>query len=213
MQYTRELSHPRYKPLDKEGERVLFYQYKDGDKKALDLIVISHLRFVVYLLGNYKIPRSLDALDLIQEGNLGLITSIPRFDADKYSCRIATYSQFWIRFFINKALSLKEKTNDTIISVEDISELGEGYVVDSDGNFDIREGATADIKHILSTLDSREAKVVSLLFGLEYPFQPRTLKEVGTMLHIHAERVRGIKNDAIDKLKISGQALSLYPNG
>lgn len=81
--------------LSKEEERELFKEFKEkGSKEAAQKLVLSNLKLVVNLA--YKFRRFRDTTDLIQEGNLGLLTALQRFDLEKGVC-FATYATWWIR--------------------------------------------------------------------------------------------------------------------
>lgn len=78
-----------------EEEMELMNRYRNkGDKEAAQKLVLSNLKLVVNLA--YKYRRFRDVADLIQEGNLGLMTSLQKFDVKK-GVRFATYSTWWIR--------------------------------------------------------------------------------------------------------------------
>lgn len=81
--------------ISKEEELELFKKFReDGDKEAAQRLVISNLKLVVNLA--YKFRRFRDVTDLIQEGNLGLLTALQKFDMDK-GVRFATYATWWIK--------------------------------------------------------------------------------------------------------------------
>lgn len=78
-----------------EEETELMNRYRnEGDKEAARKLVLSNLKLVVNLA--YKYRRFRDVADLIQEGNLGLMTALQKFDVKK-GVRFATYSTWWIR--------------------------------------------------------------------------------------------------------------------
>jgi len=78
-----------------EEETELMDRYRTkGDKEAAQKLVLSNLKLVVNLA--YKYRRFRDVADLIQEGNLGLMTALQKFDLKK-GVRFATYSTWWIR--------------------------------------------------------------------------------------------------------------------
>ena len=100
--YSKALSSPKYSPLPPEEERRLLEKYcVQGDGKAFIRLVESYLRFVIYVLNDYKIPEGINIMDVIQEGNIGLMESIRKFDYTR-SSRISTYAIYWIRFYITK---------------------------------------------------------------------------------------------------------------
>ncbi|MBO4441554.1 sigma-70 family RNA polymerase sigma factor [bacterium] len=81
--------------LSQDEEIELFHQFqKYGDQEAAKRLVISNLKLVVNLA--YKFRNFRDVSDLIQEGNLGLMTALQKFDIDK-GVRFATYATWWIR--------------------------------------------------------------------------------------------------------------------
>jgi len=195
-QYTKELSADIYIPLSKDEERELIVKLTKGSKEAKDRMIKAHLRFVVYLLRDFKIPSNIDPMDLVQEGNLGLLDGLSRFDASQFNCRVSTYVQYYIRWYISRALGLYSKS---IV----IQELPDNFnFEDIAEDIKVEERVHQDIlEYIKSFLDSRETKIISLLFGLEFPFKSLSLREVGSLTHLHSERVRQIKNEALDKIK------------
>ncbi|HRZ80372.1 MAG TPA: sigma-70 family RNA polymerase sigma factor, partial [bacterium] len=81
--------------ISKEEELELFKKFReDGDKEAAQRLVLSNLKLVVNLA--YKFRRFRDVTDLIQEGNLGLLTALQKFDMDK-GVRFATYATWWVK--------------------------------------------------------------------------------------------------------------------
>ena len=81
--------------LTAEEEADLINRYRNkGDREAAQKLVLSNLKLVVNLA--YKYRRFRDVTDLIQEGNLGLMTALQKFDVKK-GVRFATYSTWWIR--------------------------------------------------------------------------------------------------------------------
>jgi len=99
--YMAEISH--YPPLTREAEQELARQYRDtGDKRALFRLVTANLMLVVRIaLGYRRAARNL--LDLIQEGNVGLLQAIDRFDPG-LGVRLPTYAAYWIRAYMVKFL-------------------------------------------------------------------------------------------------------------
>ena len=82
--------------LTNEEEKDLAYRWvKNGDTKAAQKLVTSHLRLVAKIAMGYK-GYGLPIFDLISEGNLGLMQAVKKFDPDK-GFRLATYAIWWIR--------------------------------------------------------------------------------------------------------------------
>ena len=85
--------------LNIEEEKMLVEQMKTGDISAVKKLVMSHLRFVVHVARRYS-GYNLGLSDLIQEGNVGLLEAIKRFDPAA-KVRLATYAIYWIKSKIN----------------------------------------------------------------------------------------------------------------
>jgi RNA polymerase primary sigma factor len=88
--------------LTREEEVELFQRLERGDATARDEIVRANLRFVVKIAYEF-LNRGLPLADLIQEGNIGLLEVIPKYDWRK-GFRFSTYAAFWIRQAIQMAL-------------------------------------------------------------------------------------------------------------
>ena len=99
--YLREISRlPRITP---EEERILGKKIQKGDAQALRRLVEANLRFVVSYAKRYR-GCGLSFLDLINEGNIGLIEAAKRFDPGK-NVKFITYAVWWVRQSIIHALS------------------------------------------------------------------------------------------------------------
>ncbi|HEY6097888.1 MAG TPA: RNA polymerase factor sigma-32 [Anaeromyxobacter sp.] len=96
-QYLREIN--RVSLLTVEEERRLARQFRDqGDKRAGHCLVEANLRFVVKVAFEYR-SYGLRMADLIQEGNIGLMKAVQKFDPDK-EIRLISYAVWWIRAYI-----------------------------------------------------------------------------------------------------------------
>jgi RNA polymerase primary sigma factor len=104
--YLREISQvPLLSPQD---EVKLAGQIKRGNKKAREKMITANLRLVVKIahdFGNYGLPL----LDLISEGNIGLMKAVERFDPNKGG-KLSTYASWWIKQSIKRALANQSKT-------------------------------------------------------------------------------------------------------
>mgnify|MGYP004525362005 FL=1 len=87
--------------LTEEEKMELLIRVKQGDKIARDIMVEKNLRLVIKIAIKYQ-GRGLEISDLIQEGSIGLMKSIDRFDLKK-GCRFSTYATWWIRQAIVRA--------------------------------------------------------------------------------------------------------------
>ena len=99
--YLQEIA--RYPPLDREEELELARRYREtGDRAALFRLVTANLMLVVRIALSFR-RAARNLLDLVQEGNLGLLKAIERFDPD-IGARLATYAGWWIRAYMVKFL-------------------------------------------------------------------------------------------------------------
>ena len=99
--YLREIS--RYKPLGAHEELAAAVRIRAGDRKALELLVKTNLRFVVSVARNYQ-HQGMSLPDLINEGNIGLIKAARRFDERK-NFKFISYAVWWIRQAILQSLA------------------------------------------------------------------------------------------------------------
>jgi RNA polymerase nonessential primary-like sigma factor len=96
------------KLLTADEEKHYGTRARQGDKKAFDLMVESNLRLVVKLCRRYQ-NRGLPLLDLIEEGNLGLIHAVEKFEPER-GFRFSTYATWWIRQNIERAIMNQTRT-------------------------------------------------------------------------------------------------------
>jgi RNA polymerase primary sigma factor len=99
--YLQEIG--RFKQLTQEEERDLGRRVQEGDSEALRRLVEANLRFVVAYAKHFRHSR-VSLLDLINEGNIGLIQAAKKFDPEK-NVKFITYAVWWIRQAILHALS------------------------------------------------------------------------------------------------------------
>lgn len=104
--YFKDVS--RNKVLSAEEEAKLYSEIKKGNKKAIDKLITANLRFVISVAKKYQ-GNGLSLVDLIQEGNLGLIKAAEVFDPDR-GIKFISYAVWWIRQSIMKALSDQSRT-------------------------------------------------------------------------------------------------------
>jgi len=124
--YLEEIS--KIPPITEEEEKELGKRLKKGDPGALRRLVEGNLRFVVSYVKKYQ-GMGLSLLDLINEGNLGLVEAAQRFDPDR-NVKFISYAVWWIRQAIVHALSqashsynLPQKISDKISRMNKEKEL------------------------------------------------------------------------------------------
>ncbi len=103
--------------LTAEDERALALRISQGDMAARNRMIESNLRLVVKIAKRYM-NRGLPFLDLIEEGNMGLIKAVERFKLSK-ECRFSTYATWWIRQSIERALVNQSRTIRLPVHVSD----------------------------------------------------------------------------------------------
>ena len=225
--YLRDIAKlPR---LTIDEERSLGACIRDGRgevaDKALTRLVEANLRFVVSYAKRYR-GLGVSFLDLIHEGNLGLIEAARRFDPSR-NVKFITYAVWWIREALmhvladqTRAICFPPKRFATLHrNIADVSlsdpvsgrgdrsggELADVLALDLVPPIEdemIHQSDLDELTVALRDLDGKEREVVRLRFGLEDD-EPRTLQEIGDRLHLSRERVRQIESRAKEKLRRS----------
>jgi len=104
--YMRDIA--RYALLTPDEEIELSKRITDGDESARQHMIQTNLRLVVKIARRY-LNRGLALPDLIEEGNLGLIRAVEKFDA-VHGCRFSTYATWWIRQSVERAIMNQSRT-------------------------------------------------------------------------------------------------------
>lgn len=104
--YLREIG--RIPLLSIEEEMELAQKALEGDRRAKDKMAEANMRLVVSIAKRYS-GRGLDLLDLIQEGNTGLLKAVEKFDPEK-GFKFSTYATWWIRQAITRAIADQART-------------------------------------------------------------------------------------------------------
>ena len=256
-----------YKPLDSEVEIELAVLAKKGDLGAVNKLITHNLRFVVAVAKKFQ-GQGIPFEDLINEGNLGLIKAVDRFDESR-GFRFISYAVWWITQGIRQAIQKTgrvirlpahiresmgklyrksielEQNIEREPSAEELAEITKtspGWIddlkkvftepVSLDDSFgdsdtalmhllaskDPRPEATLmknslekEILSVLDTLDDREKFVIINYFGFQGKEQ-KNLQEIGNDLNITSERVRQIKDRALQRLRhvTRSQLLKIY---
>ncbi len=254
--YLKEIG--RVPLLTSEEEIELAIRISEDDQEAKRRLSEANLRLVVSIAKRY-VGRGMQFLDLIQEGNLGLIKAVDKFDYTK-GFKFSTYATWWIRQAITRAIADQartiripvhmvetinkvKKTNsqllhengrdptaeeiaerldmpvekvreilrvaqepvslETPIGEEEDSHLGD-FIPDDEAQAPVDAASMAlmreQLADVLKTLTPREARVLSLRYGLE-DGNPKTLEEVGKEFNVTRERIRQIEAKALRKLR------------
>ena len=258
----------REEMIGTEEEAELARRIRQGDEEAVAKLTKANLRFVVSVAKQYQ-GQGMGLTDLINEGNVGLITAARKFDETR-GFKFISYAVWWIRQSILQALAEHSRLvrlpqnqvgnvsrvhrfyneflqeNERRPSVEEIAEalhlepekvsgallttgrhisMDAPLVDDEDNclldlltNRDnaqtdstlVNESLHEDVGMALRQLPKREAKVLRLFFGINC--QERKLEEIGEIMHLSRERVRQIKEKALQLLRTAkaGSVLRTY---
>jgi RNA polymerase primary sigma factor len=208
--------------ITKEEEKDLIAKAKNGDQKAKDKLIKSHLRFVYFIAKKY-FRSNIDMLEMINEGNIGLIEAFDSYDPD----RGVMFLSWAVNSIRRNILLVLERsyitTTRTGISKEKapkikIREKGKTplsdkicaldmTIAESKYSIDTRENVELNCvdRKILPSLlnsalnflpDPRQKKIIELHFGLNNE-EPHTLLEIGKKFKLSKERVRQLEEKAI----------------
>ena len=209
--YLRDIS--RYpQPITQEQELTLALRARQGDTEAREQLIHAHIRMVVNIARQYQRP-GVEMLDLIQEGNIGLITAVDKFDPTQGN-RLTTLAFYWInkqiQRFLNNELddlvSLDMEINDgaAILLLSDTIEdkgtiLGDPTIQNIETQLENQELQQL-VHNLLATLSPREQEVLRLLYGIDnYPVLSRN--EIAKIIGVREEQVSRIKTRALDALR------------
>ncbi len=149
--YLKEISEIPL--LTEEEERELIKRAKAGDKEAREKLIYSHLRFVVSIAKKYQ-GYGVPLADLINEGNMGLLRALERFDPNR-KVRFLSYAIWWIRQAIMKALN--EQSRLIRISPDSLSKLKK--IKETESELMHRHGATPTVEEVAKELGVTENEV------------------------------------------------------
>tara|TARA_Y100001936_G_scaffold94151_3_gene92679 strand:+ start:231 stop:1073 length:843 start_codon:yes stop_codon:yes gene_type:complete len=263
--YLNEIKN--YEPLEPKEEISLARDAKKGDLKSINKLITHNLRFVVAVAKNFQ-GQGLPFEDLINEGNLGLMKAVGKYDESR-GFRFISYAVWWITQGIRQAIQktgrvirlpahvrdsmgklyrksieleqhiereptedeLSEITKTTPGWINDLKRIGAEPVSleDSLGDSDtallhllasndprpeaaiMKRSLEKEILSVLDTLEEREKLILIYYFGFDGN-ELKNLQEIGDELKISSERVRQIKDRALQRLRhvTRSQLLKIY---
>ena len=209
--YLRDIS--RYpQPITQEQELTLALRARQGDTEAREQLIHAHLRMVVHIARQYQRP-GVEMLDLIQEGNIGLITAVDKFDPTQ-GHRLTTLAFYWINKHIQRFLNNEPDDlvsldmeiydgSETLLlsdTIEDRATILGGQTIPHIDAVMENEELQSKVREMLSHLSEREQEVLRLLYGLDnYPVLSRN--EIAKIIGVREEQVSRIKTRALDALQ------------
>ena len=208
--YLRDIS--RYQPLTPEQELTLATRARQGDAEAREQLIHAHLLMVVNIARQYLRP-DVEMLDLIQEGNIGLIKAVDMFDPAKGN-RLSTLARFWVEKYILRFLRDKQEdcvsldmpvgdSEETLLLSETIED--KGTIMGDQGIKNIDkviewEEQKKDLIETSSALPAREKQVLRLLYGLGL-HDGYSVTEAAQILGISKVRVCELRDRALRKMR------------
>jgi RNA polymerase primary sigma factor len=206
--YLRSIG--RVELLTAPQEISLAKRIERGDMSAKRHMVEANLRLVVSIAKGY-LGRGLSFLDLIQEGSLGLIRAVEKFDYRR-GYKFSTYATWWIRQAVTRAIADKART--IRIPVHMVEKLNR--VTHVERQLVQRMGREPEAAEIAAELDITVREVRDILrvaqmpVSLEKPVGDElTLEEVGRTFGVTRERIRQIESNTLKKLKQLPEAQGL----
>ena len=211
--YLREIS--AYPQLNPQEETSLAQRARQGDTEARDQLIQTHLRMVVHIARQYLRP-GVEMLDLIQEGNIGLIKAVDMFDPTQ-GHRLTTLAFYWINKHIQRFLNHEPEElvsldmeiydgSETLLlsdTIEDKGTILGGQTIPHIDAVMEHEEMQSKVREMLSRLPEREQEVLRLLYGMDLR-RSYTVSEVAKMLRISKVRVCQLRDRALKRMHDTG---------
>lgn len=208
--YLRDIS--RYQRLTIEQELTLGEQARAGDQQARKRLIEAYLILPVNIAYQNLRPE-IDLMDLIQEGNIGLIKAVDMFHPAQGN-RLGTLARFWVEKYILRFLRNEQEelvsldmevvdSGETLLLSETIEDRG--TIMGDQGIKNIetlieQEELKQQVHEMLSALPEREQEVLRLLYGLDgYPEMSR--EEISKLMGVCPQYISRIRIAALKRLQ------------
>lgn len=202
----------RYQPLTLEQEQTLAERARNGDQEAREQLIEAYLILPVNIAKQY-VRAGIDMMDLIQEGNIGLIKAVDMFDPAQGN-RLSTLARFWVEKYILRFLRDEPDeyvsldmpvvdSGETLLLSETIEDkatiLGDQGIKNIDRLIE-QEDQKRQLLTELEKLSPNEQQVLQLLYGLN-GYLCMTREETSKVLNIQMDQISRIKTRALRRLK------------
>ena len=158
--YLSELK--RFSVLTREEEFSLFKKWKEeGDVEAYKSLISHNLRLVVSIAKRF-VGQGLDFMDLVQEGNIGLMRALETFDPNK-GYKLSTYATWWIRQAISRGISNMNSLIRKPVHIQDVAYKVKKFVKE----YNIMYGKDPSIDEIATEFKKDKFTIMSILFSLD----------------------------------------------
>ena len=150
--------HPLLSPAE---ERILVKRYRENhDEEAGQKLIVSNLRLVVSIAMQYydQNKHAFQLLDLIQEGNLGLLTALKKFDPGQ-GAKFATYATFWIRMHISRMIS----DSSRLVRIPNYLHEKRGKIMKSVKKLSAELGRNPDVSEIAADIREKPAVIMEAM--------------------------------------------------
>ena len=208
--YLHDIS--RYHPLTQDQEIALAQAARQGDQQARKRLIEAYLILPVNI-AHQNLQPDVDLMDLIQEGNIGLIKAVDMFDPAQ-GTRLGTLARFWVEKYILRFLRNEQEelvsldmevvdSGETLLLRETIEDKGSIMGDQGIKNIDTlieQEELKQQVHEMLSALPEREQEVLRLLYGLDgYPEMSR--EEISKLMCVCPQYISRIRIAALKRLQ------------
>lgn len=187
----------KYHILTKEEEQELFIRYSNGDVSAREELINHNLRLVVNIAKRYT-HGNLNILDLIQEGNIGLMTAIDKYDINK-CCKLSTYATWWIRQGITRSIYNNSKM--IRLPVHAYEKVLKIQKIEKEFKFKMGRKPTIEELAEISFLQKKEIEELLIssqeVTSMDKPIRESEHGEITTLLDFYSDEIN-VEQVAID---------------